>query len=273
MPEIPDLEVIKEYLERSLPGQVIETAEVLRPLVVRNLVGDDFASKVEGARITDVRRRGKFLLLGLDSNHELVVNPMLAGRLQHCAPEQRCAPRTFVVFYLSGGKELRYVDAKSMGKIYLTADPNLVPGFAGQGPEALDPELTLDVFRDRLRRRRGEIKGLLTNQAILAGIGNAYADEILFEARLYPFRKLPSLSPDEVETLHHSIGSVLTEAIDVLRERTGNDIDVKIRDFLRVHGHGGSPCPRCGTPISEIRARNRLTNFCRTCQPGKMIQG
>jgi formamidopyrimidine-DNA glycosylase len=273
MPELPDLEVIKEYLQSVLPGQVIEAAEVLRPLVVRNLVDDGFAPAVEGTEITDVSRRGKFLLLELDSGHTLVVNPMFAGRLQYCPPEQRRAAKTFLALHLSGGKELRYVDPKSMGKVYLTPDENLVPRFGGQGPDALDPEFTLDVFRERLRPRRGEIKGLLTNQAVLAGIGNAYADEILFEARLYPFRKRPTLSPDEIETLHRSIGSVLSQAVVVLRERMGDDIDIKIRDFLQVHGHGGSPCPRCGTRISEIRARNRLTHFCRTCQPGKMIQG
>ena len=114
---------------------------------------------------------------------------------------------------------------------------------------------------------------MLANQAILAGIGNAYADEILFKARLYPFRKRPSLSGEEVESLYQAMRRVLLEAILVLRERVGDDIDVKIRDFLSVHGKGGSPCPRCGTPISEIKARNRLTNFCRNCQPGRMIKG
>jgi formamidopyrimidine-DNA glycosylase len=169
--------------------------------------------------------------------------------------------------------DLRYVDDKTMGKIYLTRDLELIPGFAAQGPEALDPELTLEAFQVRLQRRRGEIKGILTNQAFLAGIGNAYADEILFRAGLYPFRKRPSLSAEEVERLYHAMGSVLSEAIVTLRERMGDEIHIKVRDFLQVHGKGGSPCPRCGTIISEIRARNRLTNFCRTCQPGRMIGG
>jgi formamidopyrimidine-DNA glycosylase len=169
--------------------------------------------------------------------------------------------------------DLRYVDQKAMGKVYLTRDVNLVPGFARQGPDALDPELTLEVFQERLRKRRGEIKGLLTNQAVVAGIGNAYADEILFEAGLYPFRKRPSLSAEETERLHKAMRGVLSQSLDTVRDRMGDDIDVKIRDFLRVHGQGGSSCPRCGATISEIRARGRLTNFCRVCQPGKMIQG
>lgn len=271
MPELPDLEVIKEHLERVLPGQRIEGVELLRPLVVRNLLQRDFVSALEGRELSGVRRRGKFLLLDLESGEKLVVNPMLAGRLHYCEPNERRQKKTFVILHLSGGMDLRYVDAKAMGKVYLTTDPNLIPGFARQGPEALDPELTLEAFQDRLRRRRGEIKGVLTNQAVLAGIGNAYADEILFRAELYPFRKRPSLSAEEVERLHDAIRSVLSEAIVTLRGRVGDEIDVKVRDFLQVHGKGGTPCPRCGTIISEIRARNRLTNFCRTCQPGTMI--
>jgi formamidopyrimidine-DNA glycosylase len=274
MPEIPDLEVIREYLEGVLPGQRIESVEVLRPLVVRNLLADEFVSVLNGNRIRGVRRRGKFLLFDLESGQTVVINPMLVGRLSYCQPDKRRAAKTVLILHLSSGMELRYVDSKSMGKVYLTPDENLVPRFAGQGPDALDPEFTVEVFRERLRTRRGEIKGLLTNQAVLAGIGNAYADEILFEAGLYPFRKRPSLSPEEIESLHEAMRRVLLEATVVLRERAGDDIDViKIRDFLKVHGKGGSPCPRCGTAISEIRARNRLTNFCRKCQPGRMIKG
>jgi formamidopyrimidine-DNA glycosylase len=273
MPELPDLEVIKEYLQGVLPGERVEAVEVLRPLVVRNLISEDFVDTLTGNEISAVRRRGKFLLLDLETGEKLVINPMLAGRLQYCEPSERRQKRTFLILRLSGGRELRYLDAKAMGKVYLTRDLDLIPGFASQGPEALDPEVTLEVFRDRLRRRRGEIKGILTRQAVVAGIGNAYADEILFEAGIYPFRKRPSLSSEEVERLYDSIRSVLTEAIGILRERMGHEIDLKVRDFLEIHGKGGSPCPRCGTAISEIRARNRLTNFCRTCQPGSMMGG
>jgi len=271
MPELPDLEVIKEYLQGVLPGERVEAVEVLRPLVVRNLISEDFVDTLTGNEISAVRRRGKFLLLDLETGSKLVINPMLAGRLHYCEPNERRQKRTFLILRLSTGMDLRYVDAKAMGKVYLTADLNLIPGFATQGPEALDPELTLEAFQDRLRRRRGEIKGVLTNQAVLAGIGNAYADEILFRAGLYPFRKRPNLSTEEVERLHDAIRSVLSEAIVTLRERVGDEIDVKVRDFLQVHGKGGTSCPRCSTTISEIKARNRLTNFCRTCQPGRMV--
>ena len=273
MPELPDLEVIKEFLQGVLPAQRIEAAEVLRPLVVRTLFLGDFTATLQHNQVSRVRRRGKFLLFDLQSGHVIVINPMLAGQIHYCATDERRRAKTFVILHLSEDMDLRYVDPRSMGKIYLTLDEGLVPGFARQGPDALDPELTVELFRERLQGRRGEIKGLLTNQTMLAGIGNAYADEILFNAGIYPFRKRPSLSPDEVERLYLSVRSVLSSAIAILRERVSEDIGVKIRDFLSVHGKGGSPCPRCGTAISEITARGRLTNFCRTCQPGRMIGG
>jgi formamidopyrimidine-DNA glycosylase len=273
MPELPDLEVIKEYLHRVLPGKRVQAVEVLRPIVVRNLISDDFVDTLAGNEICSVRRRGKFLLLDLETGEKLVINPMLAGRLQYCEPSERRQKRTFLILRLSGRRELRYLDAKAMGKVYLTRALDLIPGFASQGPDALDREVTLEVFRDRLRRRRGEIKGILTRQAVVAGIGNAYADEILFEAGIYPFRKRSSLSSEEIERLYEAMRSVLCEATVILRERVGDDIEAELRDFLKVHGKGGSPCPRCGTAISDIRARNRLTNFCRTCQPGSMIGG
>jgi formamidopyrimidine-DNA glycosylase len=272
VPELPDLEVVKEYLQEHLPGQRIEGVDLLRPIVLRNLVGGDLEGLLVGRELLSVGRRGKFMLLDLEGGIKLIVNPMLAGRLLYCGRSARRAARTFLVLQLSSGMDLRYVDDKSMGKVYLTESAEMVPGFASQGPEALDPKLSLEVFQERLRGRRGELKGILTNQAFLAGIGNAHADEILFRAGLYPFRKRPTLSPEEVERLHRAISAVLSEAVAVLREVVGDQIHEEVRDFLQVHGKGGSPCPRCGTTISEVRARGRLTNFCRTCQPGRMIR-
>jgi len=170
------------------------------------------------------------------------------------------------------GASLRYTDPDTMGKVYLTPDLECVPTYADQGPEALDAGLTLEAFAERLRRRRGEIKGVLTSQTFVAGIGNAYVDEILFRAGVYPFRKSPSLSEDEVRRIYEAMHTVLEEAVEILRQRVGAEIHVEIRDFLRVHGRGGQPCPRCGNPISRITARRSLTNFCRRCQPGTMVR-
>jgi formamidopyrimidine-DNA glycosylase len=273
MPELPDLEVIREYLAPRLAGVAIASAEVRRPLVMRNLLGGDAASQLTGRQFASVERRGKFLLLPLADGPTVVVNPMLAGRFRYGDPLPRHRTRDALVLSLDNGQELRYHDVKDMGKVYLTDDLGLIPTFASLGPEATDPALTLDAFRERLRRHHGEIKGVLTNQTFVAGIGNAYADEICWQAEIYPFRRRPSLTDEEVAGLHAAVKAVLAEAIETIRARVGDAIDVELRDFLAVHGKAEQPCPRCGAPISKVTRQRRTTNFCRTCQPGLMAGG
>jgi formamidopyrimidine-DNA glycosylase len=270
MPELPDLEIIREVLVPRLTGQTIVAVEVVRPLVVRDLTGRGFAEALVGQTFADVQRRGKVLLFPLRSELTLAINCKLAGRLQYAAPTDRRQAKTHVVWRLSDGHELRYSDQRTMGQVYLTADLATIPGWTEMGPEPFD--LTLDEFRERLRPHRGEIKGVLTRGQAVAGIGNAYADEICFAARIHPYRKRTSLTDEEVARLYETMQSVLREAIATLRERVGTEIHREVRNFLAVHGKGGQSCPACGTAISEIKAQNRLTNFCRTCQPGGLLK-
>lgn len=272
MPELPDLQVIREFLAPRIVGVPVVAARVLRPIPVRNLLGGDVTGHLVGRHFAAADRRGKFLLLLLDSGVTLVINPMLAGRIRYGEPLSRDRVRDVLVLDLADGNELRYHDAKDMGKVYLTDDLDQIPTYADQGPEADDPALTLDLFRQRLRRHPGEIKWILTSQRFVSGIGNAYADEILWRAGIYPFRRRPSLSEDEIAGLYRAMRDVLAEALETLRERVGADIDVEIRDFLAVHGKEGEPCPRCGSTISEVKRERRATHFCRTCQPGLMLR-
>jgi len=272
MPELPDVEVIKEFLLSHAIGQTVVSVEHVGPIVIRHMLPGDPQSALSGRTINAAHRAGKFLVLGLEGSVYVVINFMLSGRLAYCAPSARIGPRTFLVLQLSGGEQLRYTDAAQMGKVYITDDTARVPLFAEQGPDALDPALTLDVFRNRLRRFPGEIKSALVNQSFVAGIGNAYADEILFRAGLYPFKRRSQLTPDDIERLYAALSAVLTESIETLRERVGENIHEEVRDFLLVHGKGGQPCPRCGTVISQVAANQRITNFCRTCQPGLLIR-
>jgi formamidopyrimidine-DNA glycosylase len=271
MPELPDLAIACEVLAPRLTGVRIASAVVRRPLIVRNLLGDDFGAHLAGRGFTSVRRRGKFLLFGLDDGATLVINPMLAGRLKYGLPLRRDRARDAVVLALDDGRELRYHDAEDMGKIYLAGDLAQVPTFAGLGPDADDPTLTSDLFFQRIKKHPGEVKGVLTNQEFIAGIGNAYADEICWCAAIYPFRRRASLDAAELERLYRCTGAVLSKAIEVLRTRVGDAIDVEVRDFLAVHGKAGEPCPRCGGPISEVTREKRATHFCRACQPGLLV--
>jgi formamidopyrimidine-DNA glycosylase len=272
MPELPDLEIICEFLSQRIVNTSIVAAKVNRPIVIRNLLGGDAAQHLVGRRFVGVARRGKFLLLALDTGLHLVINPMLAGRIHYGAPLARIRKRDVLILTLDNELELRYHDAKDMGKLYLTRDLAQVPAFDSLGPEATDPELTLNVFRQRLKKERGEIKRVISKQSFVAGIGNAYADEICWRAGTYPFRRRSTLTDDEVEQLYTAMRSVLAESIETLRTRVTDRIDREIRDFLSIHGKSGEPCPICGSAISKVRRERRETNFCRTCQPGLMIK-
>jgi formamidopyrimidine-DNA glycosylase len=281
MPELPELEAVREVLQRRVVGCTIQAVEVLPPggpVVVRDLTRLGFVAALTGATVGAVDRRGKFVLFTIDraappplQRLHLVLNPKLTGRLQLAAPAERRHARTHVVCRLSSGDELRYVDQKQMGQLYLVREPGSLPDFEPMGPEPL--AISPDEFRARLRQFRGEIKGILTRGDLVAGIGNAYADEILWAAHIHPYRKRTQLTADDIDHLYAAMQTTLREAIDRVRSEMGEDIHLKPRDFLAVHMKSGQPCPRCGNPISVVSANQRITNFCRTCQPGGLIQG
>lgn len=280
MPEAPDLYVIRDYLEANLTGLTIAKAEVLRPIVLRSLAvsPEELPDDVAGRSFTGFWRRGKFLGLELSTGSDgserlLVVNPMLSGGLQHCDPSVRVSKRTYLVLTLSDGQQLHYVDDDQMGMIYYLTPEQLpqVPRLTDQGPDVLDEVLSLGEFKAHLKPYRGEIKDVLTRGGAVSGIGNAYVDEVLFAAGLFPFKKLKSLSKDELTALHHAVYTVPANAIPVLQKRMGSDIHKKVRDFLKVHGKGNQPCPTCGTNITQITSNGHLTDYCRKCQPGSLI--
>ena len=164
--------------------------------------------------------------------------------------------------------ELRYRDPTRMGKIYVlpVGVTRPVAGWEEQGPDVDDPALDLATWRVRIAKHSGELKNLLKNQAFVAGIGNGYSDEILWAARLLPFRRRSDLAPDEVDRLYAATREVPAWAIAELRNRVPPRFEIEQRDFLNVHRKGGTPCPRCGTTLSEISPGGFVTTFCRGCQ-------
>ena len=271
MPEAPELEVVKDFLDQRLRGVQVLGARVVKPSVLRPLAGD-LETDLAGRSVQRVERKSKFVVVRLSGDRLLVVNAMLTGAFQYCQPSDRVYKRTCIVLSLSNGRELRYLDDRQMGRVYYARESQLagIPQFEDLGPDVLDP-MDFDEFEGRLRRFHGEIKGILTRGRVISGIGNAYADEILFEAEIYPFRKRKALSEVELRRLHETARSVIEDAISTVRERMGEDIHIKIRDFLKVHNKGGEPCPRCGGRITQITANQRITSYCRTCQPGLLI--
>jgi formamidopyrimidine-DNA glycosylase len=290
VPELPDLTVVADALHAALAGRPIRSTDAPGPLAVRGTPAE--LSALVDQRVTEIRRRGKFLLIELDRDR-VVCNPMLTGRFQLAAPGDKLPAKTAVVLgfgprpagpsdaaaWTRGAEwlpaddatpEVRYRDPTQMGKIYLVPAgvDRPVPGLGGsdQGPDADDPALTLEVWRERIRKHPGELKNLLRNQAFVAGIGNAYSDEILHAAHLLPFRKRSSLAAEEVDALYAATRTTLADAIAILRERVPPTFEKQVRDFLVVHDKGGQACPRCGTRITEVRAGGFITSYCRGCQ-------
>ncbi len=290
MPELPDLTVVAEAFHAALAGRRIEAASAPAPLAVRGTPADLIA--LVGQRVLEIRQRGKFLLIELDVDR-VVANPMLSGRFQLAAPAARLPGKTAVVVrfgarpdrpsdaaawtmgaaWLPGDadpSEIRFRDPTQMGKVYLIPAglQRPIPGLGPDeiGPDADDPDLDLIAWRDRIRRHTGELKALLRNQAFIAGLGNAYSDEVLHAARLLPMRKRASLAAEEIDDLYRATRDVIAAALPVLRHRVPPLFETQVRDFLAVHLRGGQPCPRCGRRISEIKAGGSVTSFCRGCQ-------
>lgn len=271
MPELPDLTVVAEELQRRSTGRRVTEALAPTPILLRATPAD--LASLAGTTVAEVRRRGKFVLLSFARDglveRVLAANPMLAGRFWLLDDGRaRVRARTGLRVRFEDGGELRYVDRELMGKLYLIAPDGLeqIAGWSEMGPDADDPALTLDEFRRRIRRHPGQLKPLLRNSAFVAGIGNAYADEILWEARLAPFRRRSSLSEPEIDRLYRAMRGVLAEATEELRRTVPPHIEVQRRERLKVHLRGGGDCPRCGRPLRQIGG-DEATTFCRTCQP------
>jgi formamidopyrimidine-DNA glycosylase len=290
MPELPDLRVLAEAFTAALSGRPLERTVVREALVVRGTTTE--LRSFEGDLLERVSQRGKFITLHLASGR-IVINAMLTGRLGLAEPGSRPFSATALVFsfgprvarptepqasWTVGADwlpaddvhvELRYRDPKRMGKVYLLPHgvERDVAGWASQGPDADDPSLEVSTWQARLRRHNGELHSLLKNQELVAGVGNAYSDEILWAARIGPFRKRPSLADEEAERLWSSMRETLAWATDEVRHRVPPHFEVQARDFLKVHLKGGRPCPRCGTTLSQVSPGGFVTTWCRSCQP------
>ncbi len=275
MPEIPELQHIARVLTERLSGRPIMHIDIQKPIVIR-LPREDFEAGLLGAQIERVQRSGKFLLFYTDRSSVMAVNPMLNGRFQWTsgpdgvakAHARTCLTLRFADSEPDDDLGIRYIDERYLGKVYLVDDDALaqVPVLNEQGPDALDPALDQQEFLKRLKRYRGQVKNAVVNAKFIAGIGNAYADEILFRAGIHPFTKISTLDEPRRVSLYEAISDTLEWASAIASEEIGARIDRKPRDFLQVHRQGGKPCPVCGHAISEVSPNRRVTSFCRTCQ-------
>ncbi len=263
MPELPDLLYVVARLRERLLGRHVTAERVREPVVMRFAIRGNL-SLLLGRPLEDAFRKSHFLVFrfeGLD----LAVNPMLAGRFRLATPEE--PDQASLAFALGfGDVELRYLDDKKMGKAYLiaTEDWQAVPGMQTGGIDILSPEFSRERFVSVLKHRRDQVRVFLLDKRALDSLGNAYADEVLFEAGIHPKTFCRSLSHQDGVRLHDAIVKVMTDAVAEV-ERRAEPIEVKVRDFLKVRRK--EVCPRCGARLRTAGVRGMDSWFCPHCQP------
>lgn len=277
MPELPEVESVVQGLNQMIIGEKIKTVEVRWPRIIESPAVDKFKSKLEEQVIEEVRRRGKFILFYL-TDDVLISHLRMEGKYQVVHPETEITDpfdikHTHVIFYLESGKELRYLDVRKFGRMSLVPKGQEFQhkSLAKLGPEPVAEEFKLTEMQEFLKRRTKAIKGVLLDQQIVVGIGNIYADEILYEAKIHPTRPANSLTNTEEEILHEAIISILAKAV----QKGGTTIrsyenafgeNGNYQEYLKVYGKTGENCSRCGTTIEKIKVAGRGTHFCPSCQ-------
>lgn len=270
MPELPEVETVVRTLRPKLLGATIARAEVRDDLVIAGSSPEDFCRALAGRTIGHLRRRGKFAIAPLGEGLFLVAHLGMTGQLvlaPAMAPEPRFAR---VALHLEDGHTLWYADMRKFGRLRVTQDAEAVT--AGLGPEPLHPSFDAAVLLNRTQGRKRPIKSLLLDQSVVAGLGNIYADEALFEAGLNPCTPAGDLTGDQANRLVEAIRGVLTRGIANRGTTISDYVDGEGRPganqlTLRVYGRAGQACVHCGRPLSGIRLAGRSTCFCPECQP------
>ncbi|EXJ22903.1 Formamidopyrimidine-DNA glycosylase [Alkalibacterium sp. AK22] len=275
MPELPEVENVKNGLLDLLPGKVIKEVQVLWPNIIKDPAANIFSRQLAGQTIENIGRRGKFLLFYL-SDYVLISHLRMEGKFRVETTDTPLARHTHVVFKLNGEEELRYLDVRKFGKMSLTSR---VRPFEHPSLVSLGPEPTADKLNDKwvsqfLQNRKRAIKACLLDQTLVAGIGNIYADEILFDARIHPSRPAYSLKQEDISRLTKSIITIMDKAV----KSGGTTIRTYANAYgdsgtyqhnLKVYGRDQAACTRCGTRIEKIKVAQRGTHFCPLCQPAE----
>lgn len=261
MPEWPELRVMRQRIAAALTGRSVVAVRVGDPVVLRAERPVD--ELLVGRTLRSVEHRGKFLIFTFDGI-VMTVNPMLAGIFSLQPVGAKATKDTRLRLEFEGGTELRYRDDVRMGKVYVGI---AAPGLSEIGPDAGTLGWSDAEFAERAKAKRSELRNLLQDQRFVSGIGNAYADEILWDAMLHPKRRVGSLTRDELSRFHASLRSVVARGLAQVEQAMPPQLGEKPRSHLQVRGQAGSPCPRCGTTIMRRRKGLDDVDLCPRCQP------
>lgn len=274
MPELPEVETVRRSLLPVVLDKQIETVDVYYERILQNISVTEFQEQLQNNKFLDLTRRGKYLVFSLEGDLELVAHLRMTGRLifysDHAIP---LAKHTSVVFSLGSAGALRFEDVRKFATLDLVkkGEYSTIKGLHTLGVEPLSNEFSLETFQEMVKNRTAKIKGLLLDQTKIAGIGNIYADESLFQAQVHPERAANSLSKSEVKRLYQAIREVLQDAIDnqgtTFRDyRTGYGQEGSFQNKLQIYGKKGENCPRCGVELEYKKVVGRTTHYCPACQ-------
>ncbi|MDC2954140.1 Fpg/Nei family DNA glycosylase [Streptomyces gilvifuscus] len=273
MPELPEVEALKDFLTEHLVGH--EMVRVLPVAISVLKTYDPPLSAVEGRTVGAVRRHGKFLDLATEGGPHFVTHLARAGwlqwrdRLPDGPPRPGKGPLALRVALETGeGFDLTEAGTQKRLAVYVVRDPHEVPGIARLGPDPLADTFDEKAFAGLLESERRQIKGALRDQSLIAGVGNAYSDEILHAAKMSPFKLAASLTPEETTRLYEALRTTLTEAVERSRGLAAGRLKAEKKSGLRVHGRTGEPCPVCGDTIREVSFSDSSLQYCPTCQTG-----
>ena len=268
MPELPEVENTRQYLLRSgLAGRRLGAPEITWAKTVRDPSVGEFIEGVAGRTVTDVQRRGKYLIAPLDDGQYLVLHLGMTGSLRIHGPDIEPPRMLRHTFPLDDGRELRFIDSRKFGHLWLLADP--ADAMSKMGPEPLENSFTAPVLAAALAGRKAPAKALLLEQSVVAGLGNLYADEALYLSGIHPERSANTLTDDELTGLHRAIVTALTRSVAAYaaaRDAEWPDPPTALSPWT-IPRAAGEECPQCGTTVAMIRVRGRSSWHCPACQP------
>jgi formamidopyrimidine-DNA glycosylase len=273
MPELPEVETVRRSLQPYLIGhRIAEVVRIAWPGTIAEPSPEEFSARLEGREIVAIDRRAKYLIIHLDHDEALVVHLRMTGQLTVVEAEAEPDKHTHVVLRLDTGQQIFFRDTRKFGRIWLLDREGLAALDRKLGPEPLDDTLTAEAFRALIRRRKGRLKHLLLDQAVIAGLGNIYVDEALWMARLHPLTRVGMVSDEQIDALYDAIREVLASGIERRGTTFSNYRDAlgakgSNQNYLNVYDRKDQPCVRCGSPIERIVVVQRGTHICAYCQP------